>query len=147
MPSKVMREHYIWPWEGPLRDACHESGATIIDQKKYLCRRKIPTSLTRAALHFWPFFLYPKHAQSPARPNLIYPANKDPVSVGLCKFGAQLSLFDVRAMITSDLFPSPEASTDQQWSQMRRFRLEFHCLRPDGRGNFVGPKGEDLHDS
>lgn len=30
---------------------------------------------------------------------------------------------------------------------MRRFRLEFHCLRPDGRWYFVGPGGEDPHDS
>jgi hypothetical protein len=78
---------------------------------------------------------------------LIYPADKDPVSVSLGRLGAQLSLFDVRAMVTSDLFPGPEASTDQQWSQMRRFRLEFHSLRPDGRWYFVGPGGEDPHDS
>jgi hypothetical protein len=147
MPSRVMREHYTWPWEGPLRDARHEFGAAIMDQKKYLCGREIPTSLTRAALHFWPFFSFPMHAQSPARPNLIHPADKDPVSIGMCKLGAQLSLFDVRAMVTSDLFPNPEASTDQQWSQMRRFRLEFHPLRPDGRWYFVGPGGEDPHDS
>ena len=82
-----------------------------------------------------------------ARPNLIHPADRDPVSVGLCELGAQLSLFDVRAVVTPDLLPSPEASTDQQWSQMRRFRLEFHFLRPDGRWYFVGPGGEDPHDS
>jgi hypothetical protein len=50
-------------------------------------------------------------------------------------------------MVTSDLFPCPEVSTDHQWSQMRRFRLEFHCLRPDGRWYFIGPGGEDPHDS
>ncbi|TIC90840.1 hypothetical protein CH35J_011063 [Colletotrichum higginsianum] len=147
MPSRVMREHYTWPWEGPLRDARHEFGAAIMDQEKHLCGKKIPASLTRAALHFWPFFSLPKHDQSVARPNLIHPADKDPVSVGLCKLGAQLSLFDVRAVVTSDLFPSPEAPADQQWSQMRRFRLEFHTLRPDGRWYFVGPGGEDPHDS
>jgi hypothetical protein len=147
MPSRVMREHYTWPWEGPLRDARHEFGAAIMDQEKHLCGKKIPASLTRAALHFWPIFTLPMHDQSVARPNLIYPADKDPVSVGLCKLGAQLSLFDVRAVVTPDLFPSPEASADQQWSQMRRFRLEFHTLRPDGRWYFVGPGGEDPHDS
>lgn len=147
MPSRVMREHYTWPWEGPLRDARHEFGAAIMDQEKHLCGKRIPASLTRAALHFWPFFSLPKHDQSVARPNLIHPADKDPVSVGLCKLGAQLSLFDVRAVVTSDLFPSPEASADQQWSQMRRFRLEFHSLRPDGRWYFIGPGGEDPHDS
>lgn len=145
--SRVMNEHLSRPWEGPLRDARHEFGAAIMNQEKHLCGKRIPTSLTRASLHFWPFFSLAKHDQSVARPNLIYPAHKDPVSVGLCKLGTQLSLFDVRAMVTSDLFPSPEASTDHQWSQMRRFRLEFHCLRPDGRWYFVGPGGEDPHDS
>ncbi|USP74441.1 hypothetical protein yc1106_01715 [Curvularia clavata] len=115
--------------------------------QKHLCGRSIPASLTRAALHFWPFFSLPKHGQSVARPNLIYPADQDPVSVGLCKLGAQLSLFDVRAMVTSGLFPSSEAPNYQQWSRMRRFRLEFHPLRPDGRWYFIGPGGEDPHDS
>ncbi|KAE9566242.1 hypothetical protein CGCF415_v012922 [Colletotrichum fructicola] len=147
MPSRVMREHYTWPWEGPLRDARHEFGAAIMDQEKHLCGRRIPAGLTRAALHFWPFFSRPNNDQSVARPNLIHPADKDPVSVGLCKLGAQLSLFDIRAMITPDLFPSPEAPAHQQWSQIRRFRLEFHSLRSDGRWYFVGPGGEDPHDS
>ncbi|KAK1635256.1 hypothetical protein BDP81DRAFT_431197 [Colletotrichum phormii] len=147
VPSRVMREHYTWPWEGPLRDARHEFGAAIMDQEKHLCGKSIPSSLTRAALHFWPFFSRPRHNQTMARPNLIHPAEKDPVSVGLCKLGAQLSLFDVRAVVTSDLFPAPDEPTDQQWSQMRRFRLEFHALRPDGRWYFVGPGGEDPHDS
>ncbi|QPG94583.1 hypothetical protein C2857_006434 [Epichloe festucae Fl1] len=147
MPSRVMREHYSWPWEGPLRDARHEFGAAIMDQEKHLGGKRIPASLTRASLHFWPFFSLPEHDQSVARPNLIHPADKDPVSVGLCKLGAQLSLFDVRAVVTSDLFPSPEAPADQQWSRMRRFRLEFHSLRPDGRWYFVGPGGENPHDS
>ncbi|KAJ8116643.1 hypothetical protein OPT61_g1967 [Boeremia exigua] len=147
MLSRVLREHFTWPWEGPLRDARHEFGAAIIDQEKHLCGKRIPTSLTRAALHFWPFFNLARHDQSVARPNLIHPADKDPVSVGLRKLGAQLTLFDVRAMVTPDLFPGPEASTGQQWSRMRRFRLEFHALRPDGRWYFVGPGGEDPHDS
>ncbi|KAH7329674.1 hypothetical protein B0I35DRAFT_420645 [Stachybotrys elegans] len=30
---------------------------------------------------------------------------------------------------------------------MRRIRIEFHPLRPDGRWYFVGPRGEDPHDS
>lgn len=147
MPSRVMREVYTWPWEGPLRDARHEFGAAIMDQEKYLCGKTIPASLTRAALHFWPFFSLGREDQSVARPNLIHPADKDPVSIGLCRLGAQLHLFDVRALVTPDLFPSPEAPTDQQWLKMRRFRLEFHPLRPDGRWYFVGPGGEDPHDS
>lgn len=147
MSSKVMREHYTWPWEGPLRDARHEFGAAIVGQEKHLCGKRIPATLTRAALHFWPLFSRPMHDQSVARPNLIHSADKNPVSVGLRRLGAQLSLFDVRALVTSDLSPSPEAPTDQQWSQIRRFRLEFHGLRPDGRWHFVGPGGEDPHDS
>jgi hypothetical protein len=146
-PNRVMREHYTWPWEGPLRDARHEFGAAIMDQEKHLCGKRIPASLARASLHFWPSLSLPYQDQSMARPNLIHPANKDPVSVGLCKLGVQLSHFDVRAVITPYLFPSPEASTDQQWSQMRRYRLEFYALRSDGRWYFIGPGGEDPHDS
>ncbi|KAL8306252.1 hypothetical protein RB597_003199 [Gaeumannomyces tritici] len=146
-PNRAMREVLSWPWEGPLRDARHEFGAAIMDPEKHLCGRRIPASLTRASLHFWAFPKLAYYDQSVARPNLIHPADKDPVSVGLCKLGAQLSLFDVRAVVTPDLFPSPEAPADRQWSRMRRFRLEFHALRPDGRWYFVGPGGEDPHDS
>ena len=128
-----MREHYTWLWEGTLRDARHEFGAAPMNQEKHLCGKRIPASLTRAALHFWPFFSRPKHDQSVARPNLIHPADKDSVFVGLCKLGTQLSLFDVRALVNPDPLPGHEPSTDQQWSQMRRFRLEFHSLRTDGR--------------
>ncbi|UPX14728.1 uncharacterized protein EKO05_0005202 [Ascochyta rabiei] len=119
-----MRKHYTWPCKGPLRDARHEFGAAIIlDQEKHLCGKRIPTSLTRAV------------------------SSISLSIISLCKLGAQLTLFDVRTVVTPDLFPSPEASSDQQWSQMRQFRLEFHALRPDGRWYFVGPCGEDLHDS
>lgn len=41
-PSRVMRECYTWPWEGPLRDARHEFGAAIMDQEKHLWRKKDP---------------------------------------------------------------------------------------------------------
>lgn len=116
-----------------------------MDQNKHFYGRRIATSLTRAALHFWLFFSRPQHDQIVARPNLIHPADRDPVFVGLCKLGAQPSLFDMRAMVTSDLFPSPEAP--KQWSQMRRFRLEIHPLHPDGRWYFLGPSSEDPHDS
>lgn len=129
LPIRVLREHCTWPCEGPLRDARHEFGAAISNQEKHFCGRRIPTSLTRAALHFRPFFNLLKHDQSVARPNLIHHANKDPVSLGLRKLGAQITLFDVPAVITPDLLPSPEASFDQQWSQMRQFRLELHALR------------------
>jgi hypothetical protein len=29
--SRVMREHFTWPWEGPLRDARDEFGAAIME--------------------------------------------------------------------------------------------------------------------
>ena len=81
MPSRVMREHYTWPWEGPLRDARYEFGAAIMDQGKHLCGKMIPASLSRAVLHFWPFFSLPKHDQFVARPNLIHPADRP----GVCR--------------------------------------------------------------
>ncbi|OAA73371.1 hypothetical protein ISF_00272 [Cordyceps fumosorosea ARSEF 2679] len=139
-----MREHYTRPWEGPLRDARHEFGAAVIDPAKYLGRR-IPTSLTKAALYFWEPEQVAHHNQDAPRPNLIYPAYEDPVSLGLCKLAAQLEILDVRALITKDMFPNPEVAAP--WSKMRRLRIEFHPLRPDGRWYFIGPRGEDPHDS
>ncbi|TQV92639.1 hypothetical protein IF1G_08563 [Cordyceps javanica] len=147
MPSRVAREHYTRPWEGPLRDARHEFGAALLSPEEHLGGRPIPASLTRAALHFWTPRQIPEEDQAVPRPNLIAPAGKDPVSVGLRRLAAQLHVLDVRALITEDLFPPPGASTGEQWSQMRRLRIEFHPLRPDGRWYFVGPRGEDPHDS
>lgn len=146
MPSRVMREHYTRPWEGPLRDARHEFGAAIIDPEKYLCGHRLPASLTKAVLHFWSPQPTAYEDQNLPRPNLIYPAYKDPISIGLCKLATQLHILDLRALITEDLFPHSELK-EEQWLKMRRLRIEFHPLRPDGRWYFVGPRGEDPHDS
>ncbi|PVH71892.1 hypothetical protein DL98DRAFT_399431, partial [Cadophora sp. DSE1049] len=79
-------------------------------------------------------------------PDLIYPAERDPVSVGLCKLATQLERLDLRAIVTEDLFPATGAAEDQQWLSMQRLRIEFHPLRPDGMWYFVSPRGEDpLH--
>lgn len=147
MPSRVMRDHYTRPWEGPLRDARHEFGAAILDPETHLGGRRIPASLTKAALHFWTPQQIPQEDQTVPRPNLIYPADRDPVSLGLCKLAAQLQILDVRALVTENLFPAPQAPAQEQWSKMKRLRIDFHPLRPDGRWYFVGPRGEDPHDS
>lgn len=143
----VIRKYFSWSYEGPLRDARHEFGAAIIDQEKYLCGEKIPTRLNSATLYFWLSSDNHMYNQSVACPNLIYPADKDPVSLGLWKLRAQLTLFNRRAVVTLDLFPSPKAPVNRQWSQMRRFRLKLHALRPDGRWYFIGPGEEDPQDS
>ncbi|KXJ87069.1 hypothetical protein Micbo1qcDRAFT_236547 [Microdochium bolleyi] len=149
MPSRVVREHYTRPWEGPLRDARHDFGAAMAEQDKYLCGR-IPASLTHAALHFWTPRQSAKEDQAIPRPNLIHPAegDRDPVSTGLRILARQLRFLDLRALVTKDLFPATEAYEEHhQWRHMRRMRIEFHPLRPDGRWYFIGPHDEDPHDS
>jgi len=108
----------------------------------------IPTSLTHAALHFW--LPMSDEDQAVARPNLIHPApggNRDPVSTGVAILARQLRFLDLRALVTKDLFPAADAQEEHQWRHMRRMRIEFHPLRPDGRWYFVGPHGEDPYDS
>ncbi|KAH7354824.1 hypothetical protein BKA65DRAFT_229185 [Rhexocercosporidium sp. MPI-PUGE-AT-0058] len=145
-PSTPVREHYTRPWEGPLRDARHDFGDAICEQEKFLRGRRIPTSLKNALLHFWEQQQIALEDQSVARPDLIYPAERDPFSVGLCRLATQLERLDLRAMVTEDLFPATGAAENQQWSSMQRLRIEFHPLRPDGMWYFVGPRGEDpLH--
>ncbi|WQF90284.1 hypothetical protein CDEST_15298 [Colletotrichum destructivum] len=141
-PSTPVREHYSRPWEGPLRDARHDFGNAIAAQEKFLCGRRIPASLKNAMLHFWEPEQISVEDQSVARPDLIYPAERDPVSVGLCRLAAQIEKLDLRALVTEDLFPAAGAE-DQQWLSMQRLRIEFHPLRPDGMWYFVGPQGED----
>ncbi|KAL1862578.1 hypothetical protein Daus18300_008538 [Diaporthe australafricana] len=142
-PSTPVREHYTRPWEGPLRDARHDFGNAICEQEKFLHGKRIPTSLKNALLYFWEPQQIAVEDHSVARPDLIHPAERDPVSVGLCRLAAQLERLDLRALVTEDLFPAAGAD-DQQWSFMQRLRIEFHPLRPDGMWYFVGPRGEDL---
>ncbi|KAJ1325256.1 hypothetical protein MN608_09967 [Microdochium nivale] len=146
-PSRPVREHYTRPWEGPLRDARHDFGNAICQQEKFLRGRRIPQSLRNALLHFWEPQQIAVEDQTVARPNLVHPADKDPVSVGLCRLGAQLERLDMRALVTEDLFPTAPGMEggggDQPWSSMRRLRVEFHPLRPDGMWYFIGPRGED----
>ncbi|KAJ1326790.1 hypothetical protein MN608_08238 [Microdochium nivale] len=142
--GRAMRE-YTRPWEGPLRDARHEFGAAMLEpNKKHLLGAGIPTSLTKAMLHFWEPRQTSGEDQAVARPNLVHPAQQDPLSLGLCKLAAQLEMLDLRALVTEHLFPGAES---ERWSRMQRLRVEFHPLRPDGRWYFTGPGGEDPHDS
>lgn len=69
------------------------------------------------------------------------------MSEGLRQLTTQLQIFDLRAMITEDMVPPSNTPPTQQWSHMRRLKIEFHPLRPDGRRYFTGPRGEDPHDS
>ncbi|KAH7037062.1 uncharacterized protein B0I36DRAFT_236427 [Microdochium trichocladiopsis] len=147
VPSEPMREHHSRPWEGPLRDARHEFGAAILEPEKYLAGGRIPATLTEVGLHFWTPCQIPKEDQSIPRPNLIYPADHDPVSMGLRQLATQLQVLDVRALITEDMFPPATAPAEEQWVHMRRLQIEFHLLRPDGRWYFTGPRGEDPHDA
>lgn len=143
-PMRPVREHWSRPWEGPIRDARHEFGNAICDQENFLGGRQIPASLKNALLHFWTPEQIAVDDQRVARPNLILPAERDPVSVGLCRLAAQLEKLDLRALVTEALFPSAGGiEGEQHWSSMQRLRIEFHPLRPDGMWYFVGPRGED----
>ncbi|KAK3299458.1 uncharacterized protein B0H64DRAFT_388502 [Chaetomium fimeti] len=131
--------HFTRVWEGPWRDARHEFGAAMEKQEELLGLR-IPTSLTKARLWFWQPRLALENNQALAMADLVAPAERDPLSVGVCILAAQLQELNLRAFITEHLFPAPEAP---QWSRMRRLTIEFHPLRPDGSWYFVGPRGED----
>ncbi|KAH7026448.1 uncharacterized protein B0I36DRAFT_294475 [Microdochium trichocladiopsis] len=137
---RAFRE-YTRCWEGPWRDQRHDFAAVLMRPEEEL-GNSIPASLEKARMHFWEPLSVLKEDQAAQRPNLIHPAPKDPVSVSLCELAVQLEEFDLRALLTPDLFP---VAGTQQWSNMRRLRIEFHPLRPDGLWYFIGPRGEDPH--
>ncbi|KAL9948802.1 hypothetical protein D7B24_006512 [Verticillium nonalfalfae] len=136
--------HFTRVWEGPWRDARHEFGASMMQQKELL-GLPIPATLTKARLWFWQPGLACEDNQALAMPDLVTPAEQDPLSVGLRTLAAQLQELDLRAFLTEHIFPSPDAPSSKQWLNLRRLTIEFHPLRPDGRWYFVGPRGEDPH--
>lgn len=137
--------HFTRVWEGPWRDARHEFGAALEKQEELLAGLRIPATLTKARLWFWQPRSLLDDDQALPMPDLVAPAQQDPVSVGICTLAAQLQELDLRAFITEHLFPAPNAPLLAQWSRMRRLTIEFHPLRPDGSWYFVGPRGEDPH--
>ncbi|KAF3356892.1 hypothetical protein VDGD_04783 [Verticillium dahliae] len=136
--------HFTRVWEGPWRDARHEFGAAVMQQKELL-GLPVPSTLTKARLWFWQPGLACEDDQALTMPDLVAPAKQDPLSVGLRMLAAQLQELDLRAFLTEHIFPSPDAPSSTQWSHLRRLTIEFHPLRPDGRWYFVGPRGEDPH--
>ncbi|KAH7141920.1 hypothetical protein EDB81DRAFT_653579 [Dactylonectria macrodidyma] len=124
---------YSRVWEGPWRDSRHEFGRAVEE-----LHEQMPSSLRKARIWFWK----PRYAfgddQTVAMPNLISPADKDPVSSGLRTIASHLEELDLRAFLTHDLFEAPV-----QWPRLRRLRIEFHPCRPDGCWYFVGPRGEN----
>ncbi|KAL2143838.1 hypothetical protein VTI28DRAFT_9980 [Corynascus sepedonium] len=137
--------HFIRVWEGPWRDARHEFGAAMEKQEELLGGLRIPATLTKARLWFWQPRLDLYDNQALPMPDLMAPAQQDPLSVGLRALAAQLQELNLRAFVTEHLFPAPDAPSSAQWSRMRRLTIEFHPLRPDGSWYFVGPRGEDPH--
>lgn len=137
--------HFTRVWEGPWRDVRHEFGAAMQKQEELLGGLRIPDSLTKARLWFWQPRLTCDDDQALPMPDLVAPAQQDPLSVGLCALAAQLQELDLRAFVTEHLFPASDAPLAAQWSRMRRLTIEFHPLRPDGKWYFVGPRGEDPH--
>ncbi|GAB1321114.1 hypothetical protein MFIFM68171_11324 [Madurella fahalii] len=142
--SQPMR-HFARVWEGTWRDARHEFGAAMGKQEELPGGLLIPATLTKARLWFWQPRLTCDDNQALAMPDLVAPAQQDPLSVGLRTLAAQLQELNLRAFVTEHLFPAPDAPSSAQWSRMRRLTIEFHPLRPDGSWYFVGPRGEDPH--
>ncbi|KAM0818255.1 hypothetical protein AB5N19_04064 [Seiridium cardinale] len=122
------------PWAGPWRDARHEFG-TAVQQ----LHEQFPASLTKARLWFWkPDGFYADENQGFHLPNLVRPAEADPVSLGLRTVASHLEDLDLRAIVTPDLFRAPVV-----WPRMKRLRVEFHAWCPDGTWYFVGPHDEN----
>ncbi|KXJ87846.1 hypothetical protein Micbo1qcDRAFT_215022 [Microdochium bolleyi] len=138
------QRHYTRVWEGPWRDARREFGAAMADPEAQL-GYPIPPTLTRTRLWFWHERCLFEDEQARAMPDLVAPALRDPLCAGLGILAAQLEELDLRAYITEDLFPAADAPVTEQWSRMRRLKIEFHACRPDGSWYFVGPRGEDPH--
>ena len=128
--------HYARVWEGPWRDSRHEFGGTADELVEQL-----PKSLTRARLWFWVAGSFVDDDQGLRMPDLVRPAEVDPLSVGLRALTMRLEELDLRALVMPDLF---FVGPGMSWSRrMRRLRVEFHPCRPDGSWYFVGPRGEN----
>lgn len=122
---------YTRDWEGLWRDSRHDFGR-VVDE----LREQIPVSLRKVRFWFWEHRYNFSDDQAVPMPDLVHPAEEDPVSTGLSIMAPYLEELDLRAFLTPALFKA-------QWSRMRRLRVEFHPCRPDGRWYFVGPRGEN----
>ncbi|RMZ82543.1 hypothetical protein DV738_g1687, partial [Chaetothyriales sp. CBS 135597] len=126
--------HFCWPWAGLWRDSRHEFGAAVQQ-----LHDQLPSSLTKARLWFWmPNGFFSDDNQGLHLPDLIRPAEADPLSLGLRTLASHLEDLDLRAILTPDLFCSPLV-----WPRMKKLRVEFHPWSPDGTWYFVGPRGEN----
>ncbi|KAH7175195.1 hypothetical protein EDB81DRAFT_633444 [Dactylonectria macrodidyma] len=122
---------YTRDWEGPWRDSRHEFGRAVDE-----LREQIPVSLRKVRFWFWHGRYNFMDDQAVPMPDLVHPADEDPVSTGFRIMAPYLEELDLRAFLTPGLFKA-------QWPRMRRLRVEFHPCRPDGRWYFVGPRGEN----
>lgn len=125
--------HYTRPWEGPWRDSRHEFARAVRELDG-----QVPASLNKARLWFWRPSYILEDDQSAQMPNLVYPADVDPMSLGLRTIASHLEELDLRAFLMPDFF-----NVQIPWPRMKRLRVEFHPWRPDGCWYFVGPRGED----
>jgi hypothetical protein len=141
--SRAMRQ-YSRVSEGPWRDARIDFGRGV----GYIMPL-LPTSLTKIRFWFYKSGRYGDFVdQAAPMPDLIgAPSSSapdefggmDPVSSGLRMLGSRLEDFDIRAMITPDIFRS------SSWPHMRHFKVEFYPCAPNGSWYFAGPRGEDPH--
>jgi hypothetical protein len=135
-------------WEGPWRDSRDDFARGVRHALPVL-----PPSLTKARLWFWKPKPYGDDIdQAAPMPDLVGTLSSsltaaefdgmDPVSLGLQALGSRLEELDIRALITSDLFPSASSAAGHPWARMQHLKVEFHPCAPDGRWYFTGPRGE-----
>ncbi|KLU92501.1 hypothetical protein MAPG_11446 [Magnaporthiopsis poae ATCC 64411] len=124
---------YIRPWADPWHDRRHEFRAAVDDLSTQL-----PKRLSSMRLSCWRPDFWSCEEQTRRMPNLLGDDNEDPVSVALRTLAAPLEGLNVRAILTPDIFRPPVA-----WPRMRRLKVEFNLLSPDGTWYFAGPRDED----
>lgn len=128
--------HYTRPWAGPWRDRRREFRAAVDN-----LHAQLPKGVTSMRLLCWQPDSWSCEEQTRRMPNLLghdAAEEGDPVSIALRTLAAPLEELDVRAILTPDIFRAPVA-----WPRMRRLKVEFNPLSPDGTWYFAGPRGED----
>ncbi|KAK3392118.1 hypothetical protein B0T20DRAFT_384687 [Sordaria brevicollis] len=153
-------------WEGPWRDDRLLFARTV---RGAMANGDLPISLGKVRFWFWrPVPHGDEMDQGGRMADLVGSSSSlvdddefggmDPVSLGLRNLGSRLEELDVRALVTSDLFPSSSSSSSSsspsglvsdnyplssKWPHMRHLKVEFHPCSPDGKWYFCGPRGED----
>ncbi|KAH6848461.1 hypothetical protein BKA58DRAFT_72564 [Alternaria rosae] len=129
--------HYTHDWNGPRRDARHDSPSAVA-----LHNAEIPPSLQRASLDFInPLKQTLDADQTKLLPNLVGPALYDPFSASVRILTNNLRQLRLWAVVDESLFRLEDAS-QSPWSNLEILKIMLHPLRPDGSWYFHEPHGQ-----